>query len=190
MGMLLYLVKHSCPDIANPTQELSKCLSKPVKEYDQELPCIIIYLKKIHRLGLRLRLNGTFTFLGDSSLSSSKTLIWYLKAYCDASYTSDFSKYLSVAGCLVFFWRFGFAEKQVVTNPNLELNWSRVYCYPWCYQRDHMLEKYLSKFRHYYWLTCNSPSGQYGRNLSSKERRQLCAHKTCWHQLSFCPTIM
>jgi hypothetical protein len=27
VGMLLYLVKHSCPDIANIVQELSKCIN-------------------------------------------------------------------------------------------------------------------------------------------------------------------
>ena len=37
VGMLLFLVKHSRPDIANPTRELSKCLTKATRDHYKEL---------------------------------------------------------------------------------------------------------------------------------------------------------
>ena len=126
VGMLLYLVKHSRPDIANPTRELSKCLTKATNTHFKELLRVIMFIKQTKRLGLRMRVKGAFHNLSDPSLTHPKFLIWYMKAYCDASYASDPDKRLSVTGFLIYFcgalvsWKSKLQQSQSLSSTEAE----------------------------------------------------------------------
>ena len=57
-GMFLYLVKHSRPDIANATRELSKANDGANPAAYKELLCMIKYIIETENLGLRLEPMG------------------------------------------------------------------------------------------------------------------------------------
>ena len=101
--MLLYLVKHSRPDLSNPTRELSKCLTKAKEKYYDELLRIISFLRQTKEHGLKLKTLGLTFLLNDPLLSQPKVISWYLRAFCDASYASDPDRRLSVTGFLIYF---------------------------------------------------------------------------------------
>ena len=52
--MLLYLVKHSRPDIANPVRELSKVLDGATEEAFKEMMCLIKYVLDTKGWGLKI----------------------------------------------------------------------------------------------------------------------------------------
>ncbi len=54
VGMLLYLVKHSRPDIANPVRELSKVLDGAKHESFKEMLRVIKYVLDTKHMGLRM----------------------------------------------------------------------------------------------------------------------------------------
>ena len=58
VGMLLYLVKHSRPDIANVTRELSKANNGVNPAMYKELLRMIKYVVETENLGLRLEPMG------------------------------------------------------------------------------------------------------------------------------------
>ena len=51
-GMLLYLVKHSRPDIANPVRELSKALDMPNEAAFKEMKRVLKYVIDMKDLAL------------------------------------------------------------------------------------------------------------------------------------------
>ena len=53
VGMLLYLVKHSQPDIANPTRELSKSLLMALEADWKKLLWLIRFVLKSRTVGLK-----------------------------------------------------------------------------------------------------------------------------------------
>ena len=59
MGMLLSLVKHSRPDIANVTRELSKANDGANPAAYKELLRVIKYVIKTEKLGLKLEPTGS-----------------------------------------------------------------------------------------------------------------------------------
>ena len=52
VGMLLYLVKHSCPDLANMTRELSKANDGANPVAYKEVLCVIRYVLDTKNIGL------------------------------------------------------------------------------------------------------------------------------------------
>jgi hypothetical protein len=42
--MLLYLIKHSRPDLSNAVRELSKCMDRATYETYQEMLCVIKFV--------------------------------------------------------------------------------------------------------------------------------------------------
>ena len=56
--MLLYLVKHLCPDLANVTRELSKANSGANPDAYNELLCLIKYMIDAKNLGLKIEHTG------------------------------------------------------------------------------------------------------------------------------------
>ena len=54
VGMLLYLVKHSRPDIANATRELSKVMDKPTPAAMKEMKRVIKYVLDTKDYGLKM----------------------------------------------------------------------------------------------------------------------------------------
>ena len=56
--MLLYLVKHSCPDLANTTRGLSKANDGANPVAYKELLCVIKYILNTKNLGLKIEPMG------------------------------------------------------------------------------------------------------------------------------------
>jgi len=53
--MLLYLVKHSQPDLCNETQELSKVMDKATEGHMKDLCRVIKYALDTQNIGLKLK---------------------------------------------------------------------------------------------------------------------------------------
>ena len=97
--MALYLVKHSRPDLANATRELSK----------QMIKADVGHLKHLYRL---------LKFIVDTKgaklkLKPMKGNHWVMRGMCDASFASDLNNRRSVTGYMIFFLRStGYVEEQ------------------------------------------------------------------------------
>ena len=89
VGMLLYLVKHSRPDIANSTRELSKVMDKPTPAAMKELMRVIKYVLDTKDYGLKLNpkaLNSDGFFevvlFSDSDWAGDKETRQSVTGYC------------------------------------------------------------------------------------------------------------
>ena len=89
--MLLFLVKHSRPDIANCTRELSKVLDRASEGAYKELMRSIKFV--IDTKNYRLRIEPKGEFNGE----------WELRMYTDSDYAGDKSTRISVTGYILFF---------------------------------------------------------------------------------------
>ena len=90
VGMLLYLVKHSRPDIANATRELSKSMDGATMLGYQELLRVIKYVLDTEGYGLKLK-----------PVSEDET--WRLTAYTDSDWAGDQESRISVSGYILYF---------------------------------------------------------------------------------------
>ena len=90
MGMLLYLVKHSRPDIANTTRELSKANDGANRAAYKELLRVIKYVIKMENLGLRLEPMG----------NSNKP--WEIVCFSDSDYAGDPVSRRSISGFVLY----------------------------------------------------------------------------------------
>ena len=88
-GTLLYLVKHSRPDIANPVRELSKVMDGASAGQLKELYRVIKYVLDTKNYGLKCLPNYEDT--------------WKMEAYCDSDYANDKEKRVSVTGYIIYF---------------------------------------------------------------------------------------
>jgi len=88
VGMLLYLVKHSRPDISNPVRELSKVMDGATESHLKSLYRVIKYV-----LDTKLT-----TLTMEPKLSEQK---WELKAYSDSDYAGDRDNRRSVSGYII-----------------------------------------------------------------------------------------
>ena len=86
VGMLLYLVKHTQPDIANPVRELSKCLNGPNKE----LLSVVKFVIDTKDLALKLQ-----PIAEDGPE-------WQIVAFSDSDYAGDKETRISVAGFILY----------------------------------------------------------------------------------------
>jgi len=91
VGMLLYLVKHSRPDIANVTRELSKCMDKATPEAFKELKRAIKFVLDTKNYGLKIE-----------PKADPKALVWNMVCYCDSDYAGDRATQKSVSGFILF----------------------------------------------------------------------------------------
>ena len=64
VGMLLYLVNYSRPDIANSVHELSNCLGGSTDASNKEIHRVIKYILDTKDMGLKLWLIGVMVNLG------------------------------------------------------------------------------------------------------------------------------
>jgi len=76
VGMLLFLVKHTRPDLSNGTRELSKVMDKATEGHMKELCRVIKYVIDTKNKCLKLRPEDT-----DDK--------WRIKAYSDADFAGD-----------------------------------------------------------------------------------------------------
>ena len=90
VGTLLYLTKHSRPDICNPVRELSKTMDAPAPAHLKEMYKVIRHVLSTKGYGLKLELN--------------KDMIkWALKALSDSDFASDKETRISVFGYIIYF---------------------------------------------------------------------------------------
>ncbi len=90
VGTLLYLTKHSRPDLSNSTRELSKVMDGATPAHMKELKRIIKYV--LNTPNVRLRIEPTM----DEQQ-------WHLKALCDSDFAADKDTRISVTGYVVYF---------------------------------------------------------------------------------------
>ena len=90
VGMLLYLVKHSRPDIANPVRELSKVLDRPNMAAMKELKRITKFVLDTADHGLKIE---------PQKMVGSQ---WVLKVYTDSDWAGDKDSRISVSGYVLF----------------------------------------------------------------------------------------
>ena len=111
VGMLLYLVKHSRPDIANAARELSKCMDKATPAAYKELMRLIKFVLDTKSFGLRLSPNPDLMIDGK----------WNMVIYSDSDWAGDKDNRISVTGFIIFLlsapimWR-SKAQKSVSTS--------------------------------------------------------------------------
>ena len=88
--MLLYLVKHSRPDIANATRELSKSMDGATEVGFQELLRVIKYVLDTEKYGLKLE-------------PKKKDDMWNLEAFSDSDWAGDKQSRISICGYILYF---------------------------------------------------------------------------------------
>lgn len=88
VGMLLYLVKFSRPDIANSVRELTKAMDKATESHYKSLLRVLKYVMSTQDLGLVYDSGTLINFNG----------VWKIVAYCDSDYAGDPDTRISVTG--------------------------------------------------------------------------------------------
>ena len=88
VGMLLYLVKFSRPEIANSVRELTKAMDKATESHYKSLLRVLKYVMSTQDLGLVYDSGTLINFNG----------VWKIVAYCDSDYAGDPDTRISVTG--------------------------------------------------------------------------------------------
>jgi hypothetical protein len=115
VGMLLYLVKHSRPDIANCVRELSKCLDGSTEACNKEMHRVIKYVLDTKDMGLKLWPTGV---MGEP---------WRMVVFTDSDYAGDPVSRRSVSGYIIYLhgvplcWRS--KAQRSVTLSSTEAEW-------------------------------------------------------------------
>ena len=90
VGTLLYLTKHSRPDICNPVRELSKTMDAPAPVHLKEMYKLIRFVMYTKDFGLKLEL-----------MKNIKK--WALKALSDSDFACDKEIRISIFGYVIYF---------------------------------------------------------------------------------------
>ena len=90
VGMLLYLVKHSRPDIANAVRELSKSMDGATLAGLKELKRVIKYVIDTEEYGLKIE-------------PKQDDVKWSLVAYTDSDWAGDKESRISISGYILYF---------------------------------------------------------------------------------------
>ena len=98
VGTVLYLTKHSRPDICNPVRELSKTMDAPSPVHLKEMYKLIRFVlsRKDYVLKLELMKN---------------IWKWKLKALSDTDFASDKETRISIYGYIMYFLEFQLPEE-------------------------------------------------------------------------------
>ena len=91
VGPLLYLTKHSRPDISNPVRELSKTMDVLAPAHLKEMYKLIRFVLSTKDYGLKFKLIKNIRK-------------WVLKALCDSDFSSDKEMRISVFGYDIYFF--------------------------------------------------------------------------------------
>jgi len=89
--MLLYLVKHSRPDLSTGTQELSNVMDKAMEGHMRELCRVFKYALDTQNIGLKLK------------PEDNDNKQWELNAYSDADFAGDKETCIHITGYVVYF---------------------------------------------------------------------------------------
>ena len=87
--MLLFLIKHSRPDICNAVRELSKCLDGPNEAAYKEMLRVVKYVMDTKDRGLKIAPTG-------------EELEWELIVFSDSDWAGDKDNRRSVGGYMIF----------------------------------------------------------------------------------------
>ena len=90
VGSLLYLVKHSRPDIANAVRELTKVMDRANQRHLQEGLRIVKFVLDTRNLGLKIE------------PSILHVLVWHMVLWTDSDWGADKDNRLSVSGLALF----------------------------------------------------------------------------------------
>ena len=90
VGTLLYLTKHSRPDITNPVKELSKSMDGASMAHVTEMYRLIDFVLETKTLGLRM-------------VPTFKDGIWKLEALSDSDFANDKDTRYTVYGYIIYF---------------------------------------------------------------------------------------
>ena len=90
VGTLLYLNKHSRPDICNPVRELSKTMVSPAPAHLKEMYKLTRFVLSTKDYGLKFELRKDMKK-------------WALKALSDSDFASDKETRISVFGYIIYF---------------------------------------------------------------------------------------
>ena len=90
VGTLLYLTKHSRPDICNPMRELSKTMDAPAPVHLKEMYKVIRFVLSTKDYGLNFKLRKDMKK-------------WALKALSDSDFASDKETRISLFGYIIYF---------------------------------------------------------------------------------------
>ena len=93
VGMLLYLVKFSRPDIANSVRELSKVMDGATKGHLKCLLRVIKFVLDTREKCLQMDL---------SNFDASGGVKWGMKAFCDSDFAGDKDTRISVTGFVIY----------------------------------------------------------------------------------------
>ena len=113
VGTLLYLTKHSRPDICNPMRELSKPMDAPAPVHLKEMYKVIRFVLSTKENGLKFELKKDMKK-------------WALKALCDSDFASDKGTRISVFGYIIYFcgipitWRSKWMKSVVLSTTEAE----------------------------------------------------------------------
>jgi len=89
VGSLLYLLKHSRPDLSNSVRELSKVMDRANKAHEKMLYRVIKFVQQTqHRSLVLAPMKENFT--------------WDLKGYCDSDFAGDSDTRKSVSGFVIY----------------------------------------------------------------------------------------
>jgi Reverse transcriptase (RNA-dependent DNA polymerase) len=116
VGMLLYLIKHSRPDICNGVRELTKCLDGATQVAYKEMLRIIKYVLDSKNRGLRV-----------APLLKAKTIEWELLVYSDSDWAGDKDDRKSISGYMIFLngvlicWRSKSQQSVALSSSEAEL---------------------------------------------------------------------
>jgi len=89
VGSLLYLLKHSRPDLSNCVRELTKVMDGANKAHLKALYRAIKFVKQTQRLKLKLR---------PWVIANA----WILKAFCDSDFAGDVDNRKSITGFIIY----------------------------------------------------------------------------------------
>ena len=89
VGSLLYLIKHSRPELSNSVRELSKTMDKANKYHQKALYRAIKFVQATKTRQLILK-------------PEQKELTWELKGYCDSDFAGDSETRKSVSGFVIY----------------------------------------------------------------------------------------
>jgi Reverse transcriptase (RNA-dependent DNA polymerase) len=89
VGMLLYLIKHSCPDIASVVRELSKCMDSATMAANKEMLRVTKFVLDTESYGLKI----------EPKASEEN---WDLVVYSDRDWAGDTENQISITGFIIY----------------------------------------------------------------------------------------
>jgi hypothetical protein len=89
VGMLLYLINYSRPDLCNVVRELSKCMDKATVGTYFEMLRVVKFVIDTKKFCLKIR-------------PENKVKNWSLHVFCDSDWAGDSEKRISITGFIVY----------------------------------------------------------------------------------------